>query len=71
VRGPQKAPTKTQVTLRLDARVVEHFQGGRRGLADPHQRRLEEGGGDLKALRPQIAKCRPSPAFMVSLQETD
>jgi uncharacterized protein (DUF4415 family) len=26
VRGPQKAPTKTQITLRLDARVVEHFK---------------------------------------------
>jgi uncharacterized protein (DUF4415 family) len=26
VRGPQKAPTKMQVTLRLDARVVDHFK---------------------------------------------
>jgi uncharacterized protein (DUF4415 family) len=26
VRGPQKAPTKTQVTLRLDARVVDYFK---------------------------------------------
>lgn len=26
VRGPQKAPTKQQVTLRLDADVVAHFK---------------------------------------------
>jgi uncharacterized protein (DUF4415 family) len=31
VRGPQKAPTKTQVTLRLDARVVEHFKAAGEG----------------------------------------
>ena len=28
VRGPQKAPTKTMVTLRLDRRVVDHFRAG-------------------------------------------
>jgi uncharacterized protein (DUF4415 family) len=26
IRGPQKAPTKKQVTLRLDPRVVDHFK---------------------------------------------
>lgn len=31
VRGPQKAPTKTQVTLRLDARVVDHFKATGQG----------------------------------------
>ena len=25
-RGPQKGPTKTQVTLRLDQRVIDHFK---------------------------------------------
>ncbi|WP_035981744.1 BrnA antitoxin family protein [Bradyrhizobium sp. STM 3843] len=30
-RGPQKAPTKTQVTLRLDARVVDHFEATGQG----------------------------------------
>lgn len=27
-RGPQKAPKKVQVTIRLDPRVVEHFRAG-------------------------------------------
>src|SRR5207302_1759917 len=27
-RGPQKAPTKTRVTLRLDPDIVEHFKAG-------------------------------------------
>jgi uncharacterized protein (DUF4415 family) len=26
MRGPQKAPTKQQITLRLDQRVIEHFK---------------------------------------------
>ena len=26
VRGPQKNPTKQQVTLRLDRKVIEHFK---------------------------------------------
>ncbi|MCB1481730.1 MAG: BrnA antitoxin family protein [Rhodobiaceae bacterium] len=30
-RGPQKAPTKKQVTLRLDENVVEYFKAGGRG----------------------------------------
>ncbi|MFC3131633.1 BrnA antitoxin family protein [Microbaculum marinum] len=30
-RGPQKAPTKVQTTLRLDQDVVEHFRAGGRG----------------------------------------
>lgn len=31
LRGAQKAPTKTQVTLRLDPRVVDHFKAGGAG----------------------------------------
>ena len=30
-RGPQKAPTKEQVTLRLDRRVLAHFRHSGRG----------------------------------------
>ena len=30
-RGPQKAPTKEQVTLRLDHEVLAHFRNGGRG----------------------------------------
>ncbi len=30
-RGPQKAPTKLHVTLRLDRDVVDHFKKGGRG----------------------------------------
>ena len=30
-RGPQKAPTKKQVTLRLDGEVLAHFRNGGRG----------------------------------------
>ncbi|HEX4768585.1 MAG TPA: BrnA antitoxin family protein [Lichenihabitans sp.] len=25
-RGPQKKPTKTQITLRIDRRVIDHFR---------------------------------------------
>ncbi len=31
VRGPQKTPTKAQVTLRLDQTVIEHFKNAGRG----------------------------------------
>lgn len=30
-RGPQKAPTKRQVTLRLDETLIAHFKAGGRG----------------------------------------
>lgn len=30
-RGAQRAPTKRQVTLRLDQDVLEHYQAGGRG----------------------------------------
>jgi uncharacterized protein (DUF4415 family) len=30
-RGPQKAPTKQQVTLRLDRELLAHFRRGGRG----------------------------------------
>jgi uncharacterized protein (DUF4415 family) len=30
-RGPQKAPTKQQVTLRLDRDVIDHFKSGGKG----------------------------------------
>jgi uncharacterized protein (DUF4415 family) len=31
MRGPQKAPIKKQVTLRLDARIVDHFKANGKG----------------------------------------
>jgi uncharacterized protein (DUF4415 family) len=31
MRGPQKAPTKQLVTIRLDRDVVDHFRGTGRG----------------------------------------
>ncbi len=31
LRGPQKAPTKHQVTLRLDQDVIDHFKAGGQG----------------------------------------
>ena len=30
-RGPQKAPTKVQTTLRLDREILDHFRGSGRG----------------------------------------
>lgn len=30
-RGPQKAPTKVQTTIRLDSDVIAHFRGTGRG----------------------------------------
>jgi uncharacterized protein (DUF4415 family) len=30
-RGPQKAPTKEQITIRLDRDIVEHFKRGGAG----------------------------------------
>jgi uncharacterized protein (DUF4415 family) len=30
-RGPQKAPTKEQTTLRLDSEILDHFRSGGRG----------------------------------------
>ncbi len=30
-RGPQKAPTKKQVTLRLEQGIIEHFKAGGAG----------------------------------------
>jgi uncharacterized protein (DUF4415 family) len=30
-RGPQKAPTKTMISLRLDQRVVDHFKAAGEG----------------------------------------
>jgi uncharacterized protein (DUF4415 family) len=38
VRGPQKAPTKKQVTLRLDTGVIDHFKATGAGW----QRRMNE-----------------------------
>ena len=42
-RGPQKTPTKTQVTLRLDSDIVAHFRAGGRGW----QTRLNDALRDL------------------------
>ena len=41
VRGRQKAPTKAQVTLRLDRDVLDHFRAAGEGVADADQRRPE------------------------------
>lgn len=46
-RGPQKGPTKDQVTLRLDHDVVEHFKAGGPGW----QSRINE------ALRKSLSKA--------------
>ena len=45
-RGPQKAPIKERITIRLDADVVEHFRGTGKGW----QTRLND------ALKDQIKK---------------
>ena len=46
-RGPQKAPTKEQVTLRLDREVLAHFRHGGRGwqtrLSDTLKRLVSRG----------------------------
>ena len=46
-RGPQKAPTKEQVTLRLDREVLEHFRHGGPGwqtrLSDTLKRLVSRG----------------------------
>ncbi len=46
-RGPQKAPTKEQVTLRLDGEVLAHFRHGGRGwqtrLSDALKRLVSRG----------------------------
>lgn len=46
-RGPQKAPTKVQTTIRLDRHVVDHFRAGGPGW----QRRVNE------ALKEVVAKA--------------
>jgi uncharacterized protein (DUF4415 family) len=48
-RGPQKAPTKVQLNLRLDAEVVAHFQGARHRLADTDQRGIAGERGACRA----------------------
>lgn len=44
-RGLQKAPTKTQVTLRLDARVVEHFKATGQGWQTRINEALKKAAG--------------------------
>ena len=41
-RGPQKAPTKKLVSLRLSPEVVEHFKAGGRGWQTRIDRTLKE-----------------------------
>jgi len=41
-RGPQKAPTKTLVSLRLSPEVIEHFKAGGRGWQTRIDRALAE-----------------------------
>lgn len=50
LRGPQKAPTKAQVTLRIDRDVLDHFRAGGPGW----QSRLNA------ALRAAVAAGRSS-----------
>lgn len=47
-RGPQKAPTKVQTTIRLDSDVIAHFRQGGKGW----QTRLND------ALRETVARSR-------------
>ena len=44
-RGPQKAPTKTQITLRLDARVVAHFKATGEGWQSRINEALKKAAG--------------------------
>ena len=44
-RGPQKAPTKKLVSLRLSPEVVEHFKAGGRGWQTRIDRTLKEAIG--------------------------
>jgi uncharacterized protein (DUF4415 family) len=45
VRGRQKAPTKKQVTLRLDARVIEHFKATGEGWQSRMNEALKKAAG--------------------------
>ena len=42
-RGPQKAPTKKLVSLRLSSEVIDHFKSAGAGLADTDRRNFGEG----------------------------
>ena len=52
-RGPQKAPTRKLVCLRLSQPVLNHFRATGPGLAGTHRRRSEEGRRRIAA-----ASCR-------------
>lgn len=45
-RGPQKSPTKTQVTLRLDTDIVEHFRENGPGWQTRINRTLRRAMGE-------------------------
>jgi uncharacterized protein (DUF4415 family) len=45
VRGRQKAPTKKQVTLRLDARVIDHFKATGEGWQSRMNEALKKAAG--------------------------
>jgi uncharacterized protein (DUF4415 family) len=44
-RGPQKAPTKHLVSLRLDDEVIEHFRSGGRGWQTRMNEALRKAAG--------------------------
>src|SRR5215208_6815622 len=46
-RGPQVAPTKQLVSLRLDPDVIAHFKA-QGGMADAHQQGAAQGDGGRK-----------------------
>lgn len=50
-RGPQRAPTKEQVTLRLSREVLEHYRAGGRGW----QTRIDQALGNLVKRAPKPA----------------
>lgn len=53
VRGPQKSPTKQQVTMRLSSHVIQHFkQDGEKGWTTRLNEHLE------KTIKPSKAASR-------------
>jgi hypothetical protein len=61
-RGPNKAPTKRLVSLRLSPEVIEHFKGSMRPCA------RSSSGKHLEAFRSALIKARPQ---RISLTESE
>ena len=76
-RGPQKAPTKQQVTLRLDRELLAHLRRGGRGwqtrLNDTLKRLVSRGYGRRRVLSAQDpgAPLRPQRRIASVPADTD